>query len=415
LLCLAAAACNPSEARPTEQSAPASAGPEVEASPAVQAPASATAKAAEEAAPAPPAGMVRVPAGVFLMGATYAVGNPEEKPAHEAIVASFHLDQTEVTMAAYGKCVAAGACKPAHVDQRFCNGKEQDHEDHPVNCVDLPMATAYCAWAGKRMPSEREWEYAASGGERRRFSWGEADPTPANSCYDHPGGTCPVKTFEPGAFQLYDMTGNVWEWTSSVFDPYPSRPQIDAIDPRKQYSYRGGSWSRRFPKWMRTLLRNRYLPHEYSAALGIRCAKSVEPLECPAQTEAQGGACVRTSGDVLCEPSHRWDGQICKPDVAGETAKVAGTWPPGTNAASTPPDPLGVPQEGPDAEEVAPAVTRSRTAQHDADCQRHWPKTPASYLFKGGKNYPSRKPILRAAGCVPRDMGWSWTSACCPG
>ena len=361
----------------------------------------------------PPEGMVLVPAGIFLMGANYAVGNPEEKPAHEAIVASFYMDQTEVTMTAYGKCVAAGGCKPTHIDHRFCNGKEKDRDDHPVNCVDLPMATAYCAWAGKRLPTEREWEYAATGGERRRFSWGNEDPTQENSCYEHPFGTCPVKSFAPGAFGLYDITGNVWEWTGSVFDPYPSRPLLDEIDPKKRYSYRGGSWSRRFPKWMRNWLRNRYLPHEYSASLGIRCAKTVEPLVCPEQTEAQGGICVRTSGDVLCETGHTWDGKVCKPDVAGETAKVAGTWPPGKDGASVAPDQVGVPKEGADAEEVAPAVTRSRTPQHDADCQRHWPKTPASYLFKGGKNYPSRKPILRAAGCVPRDMGWSWTSACC--
>ena len=120
--------------------------------------------------------------------------------------------------------------------------------------------------------------------------------------------------------------------------------------------------------------------------------------------------CERVSGDTLCEPRHRWNGKQCVPDVAGEQAKLAGTHP------TRPREAAGSAASGTADTEPAPQViSRSRTPQHDTDCKRHWPKTPASYLFKGGKNYPSRKPAVSNAGCVPRDMGWSWTSACCPG
>jgi hypothetical protein len=360
--------------------------------------------------------MVRIPAGLFLMGAPAALGNPEEKPAHEGIVASFHLDKTEVTVAAYAKCVAAGACEKAHSTHRFCNVKLDDRETHPINCVDLYRAAAYCQWAGKRLPTEREWEYAASAGrERRKFSWGNNNPTPKIACYDHPGGSCPVASFEPGAFGLYDMSGSVWEWTASAFGPYPSAAKPDGIDKKKRYVYRGGSWSRRFPKWLRNMLRNRYKPDKFSASIGMRCAKPIEPLECPPETEGRDGVCVRAKGEALCEPHYAHNGTKCVVDVAGETAAQHGTWPPTRNTAAVDLSQLNVPQAGSSAESVTPTISRSRTPQHDKDCQRHWPKTPASYLFKGGHNFPSRKPALRAGGCVPRDMGWSWTSACCPG
>ena len=361
-----------------------------------------------------PEGMVKIPPRIYLMGSHAAVGNPEEKPAHEAIVAAFYMDESEVTVAAYQKCVAENGCPKAHDDYRFCNTKEKlagQRDDHPINCVDLEMATAFCKWAGKRLPTEREWEYAASAGERRRYSWGSTPvPDKKNSCYDHPGGTCPVKSFEPGAFGLYDMTGNNWEWTASRFTPYPSRATADEVivEKNKLYVYRGGSWSRRFAKWMGTRMRNRWEANKYAASLGMRCAKSIEPLACPPNSAAKDGACVRTSGTILCQERYTWDGKECVPDVPGQMLRATGLpknqqpAAPGSSAESK-------------SEPVSDVITRSRTPQHDADCQKNWPKTPASYIFKGGKNYPSRKPTVRAAGCVPRDMGWSWTSACCPG
>jgi len=360
--------------------------------------------------------MVKIDGSIYLMGAYESRGNPEERPGHEAITASYYMDKTEVTVDAYLLCMKAGACTKTRPGRRFCNEKMEGRGKHPINCVDLRQAAAYCAWAGKRLPSEREWEHAASGGaERRRFSWGAQDPDKKNCCYHHPFGSCEVAAYAPGAYGLFDMTGNVWEWTQTKFGAYPSRPTIDPISSKHHYVYRGGSWSRRFPKWMRNILRNRYKPDRFSAAIGMRCAKSVIPLECPKDTENKDGTCVRVRGKILCEPGYRWvaERSECIPDSLAATAHYNPSAP--RRAATSNPSEIGIPQAAKSAQPAAAAITRSRTPKWDADCKKNWPKLPAAYLFKGGKNYPSRKPSVQRAGCHPRDMGWTWTSACCPG
>lgn len=355
----------------------------------------------------PPSGMTRIQAGLFVMGAYGEGSNEEERPTHEAIVATFDLDTTEVTLEAYRQCQESGACKPPHVERPFCNARERDRNKHPVNCIDLDQAVAYCAFVGKRLPTEREWEYAASGGaEKREYSLGNEPPTEATYCYHHPFGSCEVGSFTPGAFGLLDMTGNVWEWTQSEYGPYPSRGKPDAIRRSGYYVYRGGSWSRRFPKWLRNRLRNRYHPDEWSASIGVRCARSVTPPHCPPETEWKDGECVRTSGTPLCEPNYAYDDakRTCQPvkDPSANNRGIARV-PQGSEGPTTAPPP------------DVPCCARTRTPEFDADCQKNWPKTPASYRFDGGKSFPERQPVLGAAGCVPRDMGRTWTSACCQG
>jgi formylglycine-generating enzyme required for sulfatase activity len=383
--------------------------------PSAPAPAASSAETKPAVAPAPkpeevPPGMVRIDEGIFLMGADAARGNPEERPAHEAIVPAFYMDITEVTVDAYLKCIAEGGCKETHMDRRFCNARHKDRGDHPITCVDLPMAAAFCKWAGKRLPTEREWEYAASNGkERWRYAWGNLEPTDKNNCWEHPFGSCKVASFPAGGHGLFDMTGNVWEWTQSAFEPYPSHDKPDEIDEKKQWVHKGGSWSRRFSKWMRNMVRNRWKASDYSESLGMRCVKQIEPLVCPAETEAKDGACVRTTGEVLCEQGLKWNGKACT--FKGITdERLLG--PPKTNQELNPSH-IDVPQHEAPASEVAPAITKSRTPQWDADCAAHWPAYPSSYLFKGGDNYHSRRPVLKAHGCTPRDMTGSWTSACC--
>lgn len=329
--------------------------------------------------------MTEIPAGVFLMGSPASFDMPEEHPQHEVAVARFYIDTTEVTTGAYKKCVADGKCKTTH-PTRFCNEPHTDRDDHPINCVDYAMAEAYCQAVGKRLPTEREWEYAARGGsEQRMFSWGEDPPGPKNACYEH-GESCPVKSFPPGAFGLYDMSGNVWEWTSSWFGRYP-----DEAKEGSHKVYRGGSWSRRFPKWLRNAIRNRYLPKEFSAALGFRCAQDAPPLTCPKDHEAKDGKCVRTSGQPWCEPGHPWDGKQC----SGYDA-------PGKGATKSP------------DELAAEPVVKTRTPRFDDDCKAHYPGRPAAYKFSGN-TFQGRNPSIAAGGCTRRDMGSDWTSACCPG
>jgi formylglycine-generating enzyme required for sulfatase activity len=407
------AACNPASGSAPQPAGSATAVTAVATS-SVAAPEPSLAPAATAAAPAIPEGMVLVPEGIFLMGSLHGRGAEEERPAHEAIVPAFYMDRTEVTMRAYHACVAAGACKAAHTDQRFCNESEKDRDDHPVNCIDLFQAIDYCRFAGKRVPTEREWEYAARGGtEQRTFSWGEALADDKRACYSHPGGTCPVGKFAPGAFDLLDVNGNLWEWTQSAFVPYPSA--IVAAEPKpddkQTFVYRGGSWSRRFPKWLRNGNRNRLEPVKHHASLGVRCVRTVEPLRCPPATAPADGGCVRVEGEPGCEPGFAFDGKRCvRSKNAPVPIEAALKIEPGDIAATKNPEP-----EHEAGEEIAGGggISRGRSPKYDADCREHWPGKPVAYTFTGGSGFHDRKAAMQSFGCAARDVGTKWTSACC--
>ena len=359
-----------------------------------------TAKPAPPAPRAPPEGMLEIPGGFFLQGSPVGEGTPEEHPAHEVALPSFYLERTEVTVAAYRACVTAGACKPPHQGD-MCNYRDPTRDDHPINCVDLRMAEAYCAHVGRRLPTEAEWEYAARGGaEQRKFSWGADDPSQKNACYMHVGGSCKVGSYPPGAFGLFDMSGNVWEWTSTPFGPYPGGQAYGDY-----VVYRGGSWSRRFPKWLRNGLRNRYLPKEHSAALGFRCAADVPSATCPSQSERRAGRCVRTAGTPLCEPKAIFDGKQC---VVDGRASVA-SWQ-GQAAAMAEVEA----KKGVEAGSDPATIKRVRTPGDDADCAAFYKGKPHAYRFVGG-SFQARNPLIAAGGCTRRDMGLTWTSVCCPG
>ena len=368
----------------------------------------AAAPSAAAAADAPTDAAV-VPPGVFLMGSPVGRGDVEERPAHEAIVASFYLDTTEVTMDAYAACVRAGACTPTHTEHPFCNVRHEGRGDHPANCVDATQADAYCAHVGKRLPREREWEWAARGGaEDRRFAWGDAPPDRARACYMHEAGTCKVASFAPGAFGLYDVSGNVWEWTSSFYAAYPDEPATGQFR-----IYRGGSWSRRFPKWLRNEIRNRYKPTEWSAALGVRCARSKLPLECPPETAptSRGDDCVRVTGAPICEAGHAWNGKVCAVGGVPVPAAQGGAIPArSADPAATSAAPEAAPS--PSAAAEASPIARARTPQHDADCVAHFPGRPSAYVYTGS-TFHAREPVVRASGCAKRDVGRFGTSVCC--
>lgn len=355
--------------------------------------ASASSSASRPSSAAPSAGMVRVPEGIFLMGGE----GSENSPRHRVAVASFELDVTEVTVGAYSRCVAQGRCAPAKLDNPFCNGHFEGREQHPVNCVDHRDATSYCRFADKRLPTEREWEYAARGGaEQRLYAWGHEEPDRSRSCYMHEGGSCEVGRYAPDAFGTRDLTGNVWEWTASAFLPYPAEASEGLF-----YVYRGGSWSRRFAKWMRNDLRNRYRPEQQSASLGFRCARSLEPLRCPEGSEPREGRC-----ELPEEPASRCprgtflDGEACKPLGGGALPAAGGAQgaPSSASAAVAP----GAPER----------PVRGRSPVHDGDCSSHYPGKPVAYQWSGGR-FEEREPLIAAAGCVKRDIGQGWTSACC--
>lgn len=306
--------------------------------------------------------MVLVPGGTFSMGADDSTGMPDEYPKHSVKVDSFWMDEHEVSnrefavfVAATGyvttaekpiskeelmatlppgsaepdsSMLAAGALvftPPNHavpfndVSQwwSFIAGASWQHpegpgsdikgrEDHPVTQVSWHDAQAYAKWAGKRLPTEAEWEYAARGGlSNQIYPWGsealtagkpKANTWNGNFPYKntHTDGfenTAPVKSYSPNSYQLYDMSGNVWEWVSDLYDARyyaqmekgtanPSGPSkgYDPEDPAlEKHVIRGGSYmcSDEYCRGYRVSARMKTTPESGLANLGFRCVRSV--------------------------------------------------------------------------------------------------------------------------------------------
>jgi formylglycine-generating enzyme required for sulfatase activity len=220
------------------------------------------------AAPLAPVQMIKIPGGSFNMGSSD--GQVDEKPVKPVMIQAFEMDLHEVTLENYMACVDDNACTLPDVDH-FCVWGRQDKLNHPMNCVDWPQATAYCAWRKKRLPTEEEWEYAARGTDGRAYPWGKP-PAPADLCINRPKkGTCeadkvPVDT----AWGLKGMAGNVWEWTSSGYnEDYSKRRE------KERHVYRGGSWYEEKLEDMRATTRNRRAPpQDRLDYLGFRCART---------------------------------------------------------------------------------------------------------------------------------------------
>jgi formylglycine-generating enzyme required for sulfatase activity len=193
-----------------------------------------------------PNSMVLVPAGKFVMGSNSRL--PDEGPQHTVFLKAFLIDKYEVTNLQYQQFIAATNRKsPQHFSNRtFPEGKA----DHPVTFVSWEDAHDYCAWAGKRLPSDEEWEKAARGTDGRTFPWGdEFDIHKANTpvrwqSLQQEGDTAPVGAFAGGAspYGVYDMSGNVWEWTDSWYTAYPGNKRPSENYGEHYKTLKGGSW-----------------------------------------------------------------------------------------------------------------------------------------------------------------------------
>lgn len=170
-------------------------------------------------ASAPPEGMLLVEGGTFKMGADEG-GEGDERPAHDVTVASFWLDKTEVTQAAYDECVLAKTCTPADPEILATFAGLFKGPQKPVVGISWFSAREYCAWKNKRLPREAEFERAVRGSDGRRFPWGNDAPShdrtvfSTNSPEDvatHPTGR--------GPYGHDDLAGNVWEWIEDDYDP----------------------------------------------------------------------------------------------------------------------------------------------------------------------------------------------------
>jgi formylglycine-generating enzyme len=295
-----------------------------------------------------PTGMRWIPAGEFTMGTDDPRSMPNERPAHREKVAGFWIDETPVTNAQFRAFIAAtkyvttaekpvdweelkkqvppGTPKPAEellkpgslvftpsgrpVDLNdlsnwwsWMNGASWQHpegpqsnidgrDDHPVVQISWDDAVAYAQWAGKRLPTEAEWEFAARGGlEGKRYAWGDEFKAAGgkfrantytgqfpvkDTKEDGFDGTSPVKTFPPNGYGLFDMGGNVWNWTADVYVDRAGQPPREG-DVRRVI--KGGSFlcNPSYCESYRPSAR-RGTPYDTgSGHVGFRCVKSPEP------------------------------------------------------------------------------------------------------------------------------------------
>jgi formylglycine-generating enzyme required for sulfatase activity len=219
--------------------------------------------------------MVFVPAGEFTMGSQIM---PAERPIHTVNLDAFWIDSYEVTNALYHKCVESAACQPP---QNTSGGDYDDpaHGNFPVVQVIWADADQYCHWAGKRLPTEAEWEKAARGTDARIYPWGNTfDPALVNSAYNTNLKTTAVGSFPGGAspYGTMDMAGNVWEWVADWYDDhyYAQSPHDNPIGPiTGTYKVARGGGYGGTEAVMRTSQRRTLYPDDYGGYLGFRCAR----------------------------------------------------------------------------------------------------------------------------------------------
>jgi iron(II)-dependent oxidoreductase len=188
--------------------------------------------------------MVEIPAGAFTMGRDD--GPADERPAHSVTLPVFRIDRLPVTNRQLAEFLAATGTHNRQGERLYdfddadarihqAGGRwlaDKGHENHPANEATWAGARDYCAWRGKRLPTEAEWEKAARGADGRQHPWGNAAPDRTRAHYGAGfNETAPADAFPAGAspYGVLGMAGNVWEWTSSAYRPYP----YDARDGRE--------------------------------------------------------------------------------------------------------------------------------------------------------------------------------------
>ena len=264
--------------------------------------------------PKPAKRMALIRAATFIMGtdagdierlkALYGVKRADlfsaEIPAHRVTLGAYYIDKFEVTNREFARFLRAEPnWLPGRMPGKYDNGNylkgwsggkySKDDAELPVTNVNWYAAAAYCHWAGKRLPTEAEWEYAARGGlQGAEFPWGNANADPTLANYGKSGLGKPVKigSYAPNGYGLYDMAGNVWEFTADEWGEYSAadveeplaganifeRMNFDLIASRRVI--RGGSWGGA-PINLRVAYRDSHPPNGSQPFVGFRCAESV--------------------------------------------------------------------------------------------------------------------------------------------
>ncbi|XP_071612460.1 formylglycine-generating enzyme isoform X2 [Heliangelus exortis] len=256
--------------------------------------------------------MVAIPGGVFTMGTDEPAIQPDgEWPARRVHINSFYMDQYEVSNEDFERFVSSTgyitevAAAPWWLPVKGANWKHPEgpdstissRMDHPVLHVSWNDAVAFCTWAGKRLPTEAEWEYSCRGGlENRLFPWGNklqpkgqhyaniwqgVFPT-NNSAEDGYKGTAPVTAFPPNGYGLYNIVGNAWEWTADWWDVQHSTDEVH--NPKGPSSgtdrvKKGGSYMchKSYCYRYRCAARSQNTPDSSASNLGFRCAADTLP------------------------------------------------------------------------------------------------------------------------------------------
>lgn len=227
--------------------------------------------------------MAWIPDGAFAMGAREGVA--KVKPVHEVYLFAFYMDMYEVTTKHYAQFLTAvGAGQPKLVPMLWEQVTPYDG-DRPVIGVTWTAAEAYCAWNGKRLPTEAEWEKAARGTDGRTYPWGNQEPAFKLANFDKPvysniysDGLRPIGSYEAGRspYGIYDMAGNAAEWVSDWYDEkyYATSPKSNPPGPArgKQKVFRGGSFGDPTLS-LNSASRESYFPIDKGPYVGIRCAK----------------------------------------------------------------------------------------------------------------------------------------------
>lgn len=236
-----------------------------------------------------PEGALVVSGGRFKMGSDDPVSK-DDAPTHNAFLDTFCIDRTEVTVAAYGRCLAAGSCTAIHSagvqPSGKCTADSAALVEHPLNCATFDEATTYCAFRGMRLPTEAEWELAARRGGELPWEGVDASERANLDGKDAFEGTAPVGSFPKGASKdgVLDLIGNVAEWTSDWFGPYATAEIVNPAGPKSgtKRVLRGGAWTGqraadKGPALARltATFREALTPETRSASVGFRCAKAL--------------------------------------------------------------------------------------------------------------------------------------------
>lgn len=223
--------------------------------------------------------LITIPAGPFRMGCDPAqpLCEPDEAPLREVVLPAFAIDRTEVTQSAFQRCVASGRCTPPYEGPTPWEGSPcigaydpSAHPAAPVSCVTWEQAHAFCAWQGKRLPTEEEWEKAGRGTDARTYPWGETPPDCSTARLEtcEAASTSPVASHPRSAspYGVLDLVGGVAEWTDTWYGDAGDYKVVRGLPANARAA---DTWDWRLAN------RNALAPRRLSRRIGLRCAADV--------------------------------------------------------------------------------------------------------------------------------------------